>query len=67
MQTFAARRFPLPPGAALAVTTQIQTTAQNNIAEVGAWASPFYRLDREHEEHSGQTDRLAPTGDVFGH
>lgn len=35
MQTFAARRFPLPPGAALAATTQIQTTAQNNIAEAG--------------------------------
>lgn len=35
MQTFAARRYPLPPGAALAATTQIQMTAQNNIAEAG--------------------------------
>lgn len=35
MQTFAARRFPLPSGAAAGAVVQIQMTAQNNIGEAG--------------------------------
>lgn len=35
LQTFAARRFPLPPGAAASATLQIQQTAQDKIAESG--------------------------------